>query len=189
MNGGAIGIGFLAIIGLAAGIAVIVVIAGAFGRRSNQSAAGLIATIFGGVFAVALLAALVLPATTVMSHSNAPEPRPVAILQTTSDEASLSDPPSAVALSGQTQHHQGAEYIAPSDVTSHRIDYGMNRSRTWSTFPKLILAIISLSAMIVLARVAVDGRNQGGYSASARIVAALAFVGMCALLARFGQIL
>ncbi len=58
-----------------------------------------------------------------------------------------------------------------------------------NNIPKMLLAAFSLAALVSLARVAVDGRKHVGFAAPTRIIATLAFVGLCVILSKLMPIL
>lgn len=154
-------------VGIGAIVGVIALIVAAF-RRSSSNGFGVLATmVVGLVIIFAGFAGLVLPITRLTGQERGAvsigPPQPVAVATISQSESTTTSAPVA-----------GATKVV---VHSHA-----RRGSSGSPVHKSIMAAISLAALLVLARVAADGRKRGGYGAAARIVAALAFAGVCALL-------
>ncbi|MCB9854416.1 MAG: hypothetical protein H6818_01930 [Phycisphaerales bacterium] len=185
MNVGLVGIGLFGILGVMAVVVVVTIAATSARKNAARSRAGLIATIFGGAFAAALLAALLLVPTQVArthSHASATNVNADAMQQSNG----IVEAPSDSSAAGQSGRHVHVGNDSPRTRVESRILYGDNdRPR----FGRMLLMALSLAALLVLARVAVDGRRGSGFGAGARIVAVLAFAGICALLANLGPIL
>ena len=167
------GIGGLVALLVIAG--VITLIAMSF-RKSRSAGVGAIFALF---LVLGLFTALTIPALTLRA------PSPSAAVTVSADPSPV-PMPEALAT---TRPAPGGSYTAPVDITSRTVTYGESPTRRSSRWPNMVLAGLSLAALVSLARVAVDGRKGVGFAMPTRIIAALAFAGLCVILAKLGPIL
>ncbi|HPF41793.1 MAG TPA: hypothetical protein P5081_07730 [Phycisphaerae bacterium] len=167
------------------GLIVLVSLVSKSGRKREQSShSGMILTLVFSALAAALLAGLLIPAARI-ERSGATSTTLVMDSEsrwTTSAPTNVA--PADITPAGSDTAGSRVRTSSGSDPTRHR---EVLRDSVGLARPFFIG--LSLAALIVLARVAADGRKNGGYTAPARIIAVMGFVGICALLAKIGPIL
>lgn len=174
MNGSVIALGLVGILGIGLLVGFVALIVAAC-RKSSRCGVGSVLGTIAFLFAAGFVAVgLLLPALSRRSNvtvTGGPMPVP---------SVSVGGPASTSMATATTSHPARKTVV---------INARHSRHVGAPPFVKYVLAGISLAALLVLARVAVFGRKNGGYGPAARIVATAAFVGLCALLASIRPIL
>jgi hypothetical protein len=164
---------------IVAGLIALIILAAR--RSSNRSSNGkfsvagfLILAFFGIPLLIGILLPSMSPRHTVSVSNEQIMPRSAPAPANTGTNAQRTSPKRT---SGET--HQNPD-IVEAPVVSRR------NNNVRGTIPNMLLAGLSMIALLALARVAVDGRRDGGYTLPSRLLATFSFVALCALLWALG---
>lgn len=169
-----LGIGGIIALLLVAGVITLIVLAFRSSRGVGLGAIVAVVVVLGAITALTLPLVMFQPAPAVSASVQEQWPHP-------RSDADVTETSRQETKYAAITRRQGAtvENARPLDPPRKRQNY----------VPKMLLAAFSLAALVSLARVAVDGRRHVGFAAPTRIIATLAFVGLCVILAKLMPIL